>query len=105
MNTLQHIGLTRDSVARLAIRFSTPRIDVADPDSPAGKRSDTLRTQILQALDYGPKTTPEIQWATDVGKETLRSVMRQMEEMGKIRKVSQGKGGKHPVQAVWEVVR
>ena len=105
MNTLQHIGLTRESVARLASRFSTPRIDVADPDSPAGKRSDTLRTQILQALDYGPKTTPEIHWETNVGKETLRCAMRRMEEMGKIRKVSQGKGGKHPVQAVWEVVR
>lgn len=101
MNTLQHIGLTRESVTRLASRFSTPRIEVSAPESPAGK----LRTQILQSMNYGRKTTSEILLATGVSKNILRGVMRRMEENGAIRKVSQGKGGKHPVQAVWEVVR
>lgn len=56
-------------------------------------------------MNYGRKTTSEILLATGVSKNILRGVMRRMEENGAIRKVSQGKGGKHPVQAVWEVVR
>ena len=102
MNTLQSLGLTRETVARIAATFPPPR-DWAGK-APEKKDTPCHRSIVLAALVDGEKTTTELATAAGTDDEGIRLVLRRLAAAGKVIRTRPGKPGVDGWPAKWRLV-